>query len=434
VEPWAADPRRAQGELLWPAHVPERELARIEETMGSYRAAGQLQQRPAALEGELLKRRWWKFYDPNLLNDGQIGQLPRFRWIVQSWDTAFKDTTSSDYVVGQVWGLQGADRYLLRSFRQRANLQATKDAMREFHAWVERRWKGRPHTLLIEKSANGPEIISELKRELAGVMAITGETDGPPMKTGAAVADFLGGVHLCAGLLAAIRQRGSVPGAMEARRPETSADPPGMFSSVGACPAATGSHASASPRRPSARPNPGASTGNDRAAQISPANGPDPPTRQGRSSIRVADQRTLRVPEGRTSSTCAGASPHQACTSPPRSASAIHVPGRESFMASRAAVKRACRRTAIPPPCMERATSGSAANAAARRARSADTSESARAIASNLVRSAWSVANAASASLGKSGSALGAEAPRRVASVPSVVHPACSKSRGSSGL
>jgi CoA:oxalate CoA-transferase len=42
---------------------------------------------------------------------------------------------------------------------------------------------------------------------MAGVMAITGEADGPPMKTGAAVADFLGGVHLCAGLLAAIRQR-----------------------------------------------------------------------------------------------------------------------------------------------------------------------------------------------------------------------------------
>ena len=42
---------------------------------------------------------------------------------------------------------------------------------------------------------------------MAGVMAITGEADGPPMKTAAAVADILGGVHLCAGLLAAIRQR-----------------------------------------------------------------------------------------------------------------------------------------------------------------------------------------------------------------------------------
>jgi CoA:oxalate CoA-transferase len=42
---------------------------------------------------------------------------------------------------------------------------------------------------------------------MGGVMAITGEANGPPMKTGATVADILGGVHLCAGLLAAIRQR-----------------------------------------------------------------------------------------------------------------------------------------------------------------------------------------------------------------------------------
>jgi CoA:oxalate CoA-transferase len=42
---------------------------------------------------------------------------------------------------------------------------------------------------------------------MGGVMAITGEADGPPLKTGAAIADILGGAHLCAGLLAAIRER-----------------------------------------------------------------------------------------------------------------------------------------------------------------------------------------------------------------------------------
>lgn len=42
---------------------------------------------------------------------------------------------------------------------------------------------------------------------MGGVMAITGEADGPPLKTGAAIVDILGGAHFCAGLLAAIRQR-----------------------------------------------------------------------------------------------------------------------------------------------------------------------------------------------------------------------------------
>jgi CoA:oxalate CoA-transferase len=40
-----------------------------------------------------------------------------------------------------------------------------------------------------------------------GVMALTGAMDGPPYKAGPAVVDILGAVHLCAGMLAAIRQR-----------------------------------------------------------------------------------------------------------------------------------------------------------------------------------------------------------------------------------
>jgi hypothetical protein len=117
---WPDDPRDQEGELLWPAHIPENELTRIEQTMGSFRAAGQLQQRPAALEGAILKRGWWRFYNPDHLSEPEIHHLPRFSRIVASWDTAFKDKTTSDYVVGQVWGIDGADRYLLYSYGHRS--------------------------------------------------------------------------------------------------------------------------------------------------------------------------------------------------------------------------------------------------------------------------------------------------------------------------
>jgi formyl-CoA transferase len=40
-----------------------------------------------------------------------------------------------------------------------------------------------------------------------GVMALTGAIDSPPYKAGPAVVDILGAAHLCAGMLAAIRQR-----------------------------------------------------------------------------------------------------------------------------------------------------------------------------------------------------------------------------------
>jgi predicted phage terminase large subunit-like protein len=174
---WPHDPRRNEGELLWPAHIPEPELARIERTMGSFRSAGQLQQRPAAAEGELLKRTWWQFYPPEYLHHNDTGALPRFTRIVSSWDTAFEDKNSSDYVVGQIWGLHRADRYLLWSYRQHANLNATTDAMRRAYAWAKERWPRAAHTILIEKSANGTEIINILKRELPGVLPVTVSTD-----------------------------------------------------------------------------------------------------------------------------------------------------------------------------------------------------------------------------------------------------------------
>jgi predicted phage terminase large subunit-like protein len=174
---WPNDPRSEEGELLWPAHIPDWELARIEQTMGSFRAAGQLQQRPAAAEGELLKRSWWRFFPPEHLHEDKIGMLPTFTRVISSWDTAFEDKTSSDYVVGQVWGIRGPDRYLLWSYRRHANLHATLTAMRTGDAWVKARWPRAAHTILIEKSANGTEIIAALRREIPGVIPVTVSTD-----------------------------------------------------------------------------------------------------------------------------------------------------------------------------------------------------------------------------------------------------------------
>jgi CoA:oxalate CoA-transferase len=42
---------------------------------------------------------------------------------------------------------------------------------------------------------------------MTGIMNSTGQPDGPPTKAGAAVCDFLAGIHLCAGILGALVQR-----------------------------------------------------------------------------------------------------------------------------------------------------------------------------------------------------------------------------------
>ena len=155
------DPRRTPGELLWPARFPAEALEQLKRSMGSYAAAGQLQQRPAPAEGAILKRHWWKL----------VRELPRqFDEMIQSWDCSFKETSSSDYVVGQVWGRIGADKYLVDQVRRRLDCPAT---IQEILRLTEKYPKAT--TKLVEDKANGPAVIAMLKHQLTGLIAVNPE-------------------------------------------------------------------------------------------------------------------------------------------------------------------------------------------------------------------------------------------------------------------
>ena len=170
---WPSDRRTEPGELLMPDRIGPAEHASRVSVLGAHRAAGQLQQRPAAREGAILKRSAWRFFPARWLEDDERHYLPKFTALVQSWDTAFKDRTSSDYVAGGLWGQVGPDLYLLAIRHDRMGLSATKAAMRAMADLAERNWRGLPQRILIEKSANGVEIIEELKRELRGIVPVT---------------------------------------------------------------------------------------------------------------------------------------------------------------------------------------------------------------------------------------------------------------------
>lgn len=88
----------------------------------------------------------------------------------QSWDMAFKDKDGNDYVVGQVWGTKGADRFLLDQIRARLDMPGTKEAVRQ----LSKRWP-KAMAKLVEDKANGPAVIQELKHELEGLIEVTPE-------------------------------------------------------------------------------------------------------------------------------------------------------------------------------------------------------------------------------------------------------------------
>lgn len=164
----AGDPMgRAVGETLWPTRYTKDELEEhkagtIEDpelgSMTSFLWNAVYQQDPTPVAGSIIDPTWWQFYT----------ERPQgFDEIIQSWDLAFKGKESSDHVVGQVWGRDGAHFYLLDQIRKRMGFVETLDSIRNMAAkWPD---AGR---ILIEDAANGPAVINALHKEIRGIVPI----------------------------------------------------------------------------------------------------------------------------------------------------------------------------------------------------------------------------------------------------------------------
>jgi predicted phage terminase large subunit-like protein len=189
---WHGDPRDDDGELLWPAFRDEETSKDMESHMLSWRVAGQLQQWPTTREGEILKRHWWRFYDPKLLKDEK--RRPKFRLVVQSVDTPLKDKESNDLIAIQAWGVTGADRYLIDLKKGHMNFGQAKRAIVEQAIYIRRMFPHARHQILIENAGYGVELIEELKREVTGVTKISRGADGDKiLRAEAASADLESG-------------------------------------------------------------------------------------------------------------------------------------------------------------------------------------------------------------------------------------------------
>lgn len=155
------EPHRKQGEALHPARYDERSLEATRKRVGSMVWNALYQQHPVPDGGATFKSDWIHYWKPEDLPD-------RFDSVCMSWDMTFKETTTSDFVVGQVWGCKDANYYLLDQVRGRMDFVKTCDA---FQALASKH----PHVLrkLVEDKANGPAVISALKSKVSGIVPIT---------------------------------------------------------------------------------------------------------------------------------------------------------------------------------------------------------------------------------------------------------------------
>jgi len=179
------DPRTQPGELLFKELFPRQVVEQAKKDLGSAGFAGQHQQRPTPMGGGMLKKHWWRYWQPKGANlppvmvrlpDGTIEQrqpvdLPAaFDMQLQTWDMAFKDTKTADFVVGQVMGARGGDRFLLAQTRDRMDFPSTLLAVRQMCGmWPMVALK------LVEDKANGPAVVQSLRHEIAGFVEVNPE-------------------------------------------------------------------------------------------------------------------------------------------------------------------------------------------------------------------------------------------------------------------
>lgn len=96
------DPRTVDGELLFPERFPEATVKSLEKTMGSYAAAGQLQQRPAPRDGGMFKRAWFPI----------VRAVPAGTKFVRGWDLAATEG-AGDWTAGVKIGRQKNGRFII---------------------------------------------------------------------------------------------------------------------------------------------------------------------------------------------------------------------------------------------------------------------------------------------------------------------------------
>lgn len=183
---------REIGQSLCPELGYNEEWAEItKKTVGSRTWASLYQQRPRPAEGAIFKEKWLKFYVPSeeFRKKYDLGEdvaiLPRlFDKSAQSWDMAFKDTKTSDFVAGHVWNRKKADFFFIDRIHDRMGFPETINAVKRFtvkHPKAVAKY--------IEDKANGPAVMQTLKGQIMGMIPVEPE-GGEGSKSKRCYSDF----------------------------------------------------------------------------------------------------------------------------------------------------------------------------------------------------------------------------------------------------
>ena len=163
-----SDPRTHEGELMFPERFGEAQVAELEKTLGSYGAAGQLQQRPAPRGGGILKEAWFRFYT--------IQPRLDFRFVCA--DTAQKTGQDNDFSVLQCWGRSVTGAAVLLD-QIRGKWEAPELLVQARAFWLKH--MSLPgsvlRSIMVEDKVSGTGLIQTLRREGIPVIPVQRNKD-----------------------------------------------------------------------------------------------------------------------------------------------------------------------------------------------------------------------------------------------------------------
>lgn len=171
------DPRKKIGDLLWPELFPKKSVEELKIALGSYGAAGQLQQNPTPGEGGILKtdcfRKW-----------PAAQKLPQFEFVIQSYDGAYTENTKGDPTACTVYGVftHGKQRHAMLLDAWDEHLGYPKLRKRVIDDWrAEYGGSGvgpgqqtkpvKPSRIIVEEKASGQSLIQDLRMGNVPVIA-----------------------------------------------------------------------------------------------------------------------------------------------------------------------------------------------------------------------------------------------------------------------
>ena len=140
---------RWKGEVLNEAHEPLSVYDDMKQKMGSIAFSTQYQQTPIPLEGNIVRREWFKTYEKEPVKGPGVQ-------IIQSWDIATATGVKNDYSVCTTWAKVKREYYLLHVWRGRLEFPKLRRKVIELAKTYE------PNAILIEKAGPGLQMIQEL--------------------------------------------------------------------------------------------------------------------------------------------------------------------------------------------------------------------------------------------------------------------------------